>query len=344
MVVCTALGASLIAPPGRARRRAEVADPGAGARRSRVRSPRAPGRSSCRAPASTSRSVGYEQAEYFISGTASSYRSASPLTDDGNWSVAPDASAPYKTRIVVYRPIDPQRFNGTVMVEWLNVSGGLDSGANWTTTHVEQIREGMAWVGVTAQKRRDRRRLEHAGRVPGAQDTRTPCGTAPLEPSGRRSSPTTSTRRPAGRSAPGPGDRARGSDAEARDRGRRVAVRRSTSPATSNGSAAPDERLFDGFLVHGRDGGAALFDGIHASQRPRSSVRIRTRPRRPGADFTTESRPRASPLRRRAAARLRASSATWEVAGTSHYDTYSLSFGTQGRRQTARATPRSSRR
>src|SRR4030081_265466 len=61
-------------------------------------------------------SVGYEQAEYFISGTAAAYTSA-PLTEDGKWSVTPAATAPYKTRLLVYRPTDPKKFNGTVLVE-----------------------------------------------------------------------------------------------------------------------------------------------------------------------------------------------------------------------------------
>src|SRR3979411_2119869 len=59
-------------------------------------------------------SVGYEQAEYFISGTAAAYTSASPLTEDGKWSVTPAATAPYKTRLLVYRPSDPKKFNGAV--------------------------------------------------------------------------------------------------------------------------------------------------------------------------------------------------------------------------------------
>ena len=80
--------------------------------------------------------VGYEQAEYFVSGTAHSYTSATPLTTDGKWTVVPDQSAPYTTRIVVYRPIDPKQFNGTVMVEWLNVTGGLDTGANLSLIHI----------------------------------------------------------------------------------------------------------------------------------------------------------------------------------------------------------------
>jgi hypothetical protein len=95
--------------------------------------------------------VGYEQSEYFISGTASSYTSASPLATNGQWSVTPDSTAPYKTRVVVNRPTDPRKFNGTVVVEWLNVSGGLDDAPDWVLTHNELIRDGFAWVGVSAQ-------------------------------------------------------------------------------------------------------------------------------------------------------------------------------------------------
>jgi hypothetical protein len=95
--------------------------------------------------------VGYEQQEYFISGMASAYTSTGPLGDDGIWSVAPGATAAYKTRILVYRPTNPNKFNGTVIVEWLNVSGGVDANPDWTQTHVEIIRQGAAWVGVSAQ-------------------------------------------------------------------------------------------------------------------------------------------------------------------------------------------------
>ncbi len=97
-------------------------------------------------------SVGYEQAEYFISGTATSYTSATPLTSDGKWTVTPAATAPYKTRLIVYRPTNPKKFNGTVLVEWDNVSGGLDAAPIWLAAHDELIREGYAWVGVAAQR------------------------------------------------------------------------------------------------------------------------------------------------------------------------------------------------
>ena len=74
------------------------------------------------------------------------------------WTVAPGTDppsdpAPYKTRVVVYRPIDPKKFNGTVIVEWLNVSGQVDADPDWTQTHNELIRDGFAWVGVSAQAR-----------------------------------------------------------------------------------------------------------------------------------------------------------------------------------------------
>jgi hypothetical protein len=96
-------------------------------------------------------SVGYTEAEYFIAGTATSYTSDTPLTSDGAWTVREDASAPYTTRIVVRRPTSGKDFSGNVVVEWLNVSGGLDAAPDWTMAHVELIRRGWAWVGVSAQ-------------------------------------------------------------------------------------------------------------------------------------------------------------------------------------------------
>ena len=95
--------------------------------------------------------VGYTESEYFIAGNASSYATDHPLTTDGRWAVHVDAHAPFVTRVVVRRPADAATFSGNVAVEWLNVSGGLDAAPDWTTTHVEMIRRGWAWVGVSAQ-------------------------------------------------------------------------------------------------------------------------------------------------------------------------------------------------
>jgi len=95
--------------------------------------------------------VGYEQSEFFLSGTATAYKSARRLTKNGRWNVTPETTASYKTRIVVYRPINPKRFDGTVVVEWLNVTAGIDAPAAWLSAHLQMIRDGMAYVGVDAQ-------------------------------------------------------------------------------------------------------------------------------------------------------------------------------------------------
>jgi hypothetical protein len=95
--------------------------------------------------------VDYTQSEFFLEGTANAYASALPLRNDGKWSVAPSSQAAYKTRIVVDRPINRRHFNGTVVVEWLNVTGGADASPDWIHMHNELIREGYAWVGVSAR-------------------------------------------------------------------------------------------------------------------------------------------------------------------------------------------------
>lgn len=95
--------------------------------------------------------VGYEQTEYFVSGTATSYSNVGALGLDGVWAIEPAATAEYKTRILVHRPLRDRDFNGTVIVEWLNVSGGLDAAADWIMAHTELTRSGYAWVGVSAQ-------------------------------------------------------------------------------------------------------------------------------------------------------------------------------------------------
>lgn len=96
--------------------------------------------------------VGYEQNEYFISGTARSFTSSNASQSDGKWRVKTVDTAAYKTRILVYRPIDPAAFNGTVVIEWLNVSGGTEASSAWVMAHTEMLRKGYVWVGVSAQK------------------------------------------------------------------------------------------------------------------------------------------------------------------------------------------------
>jgi hypothetical protein len=96
--------------------------------------------------------LGYAIDEFFVSGSATSYSLAEPATADGKWNAAPAEKAPYTSRIVVVRPTDPGRFNGSVIVEWLNVTAGTDAAPDWNMTHRELLRSGYAYVAVSAQK------------------------------------------------------------------------------------------------------------------------------------------------------------------------------------------------
>jgi hypothetical protein len=94
----------------------------------------------------------YTETEYTASGTATSYKSDGALPADGTFQLTPDSKADYETRIVVRRPKDQANFNGSVAVEWLNVSGGVDANPDYTYLADELIRKGYVWVGVSAQR------------------------------------------------------------------------------------------------------------------------------------------------------------------------------------------------
>jgi hypothetical protein len=96
--------------------------------------------------------VGYVQHEYLATGTATDYKAPGGLSGDGRWTFTPDTTAPYRTRVLVRGPADASKFSGTVVVEWLNVSGGLDGDPDWASLHEEITRQGDAWVGVSAQR------------------------------------------------------------------------------------------------------------------------------------------------------------------------------------------------
>jgi hypothetical protein len=97
-------------------------------------------------------SCGYVAQEYFLEGTASRFAptTGTDLGWDGRWHALPAATAPFKTRLVVLRPIDAARFNGTVVLLWNNVSGGFDAIGVGDTG--ELLLGGYAVVAVTAQR------------------------------------------------------------------------------------------------------------------------------------------------------------------------------------------------
>ncbi|HXA11174.1 MAG TPA: alpha/beta hydrolase domain-containing protein, partial [Mycobacterium sp.] len=96
--------------------------------------------------------LGYRADEFFVSGSASSYAPAADFGPDGRWRAEPSGTADYTTRIVALTPTDDAVFNGTVIVEWLNVSGGIDAPAVWFMAHRELVRQGYAYVAVSAQR------------------------------------------------------------------------------------------------------------------------------------------------------------------------------------------------
>ena len=85
-------------------------------------------------------SAGFVEQEFYMSGNADAYSTTGALVG---------SDVPYKSRIIVRRPANPKKFNGTVLVEWQNVTAGYDLDALWNT---HAMREGYAWVGVSAQR------------------------------------------------------------------------------------------------------------------------------------------------------------------------------------------------
>lgn len=98
------------------------------------------------------RALGYVEEEYLLSGVARSFAMRGPRSADGAWTVAEDQAEAFVTRLLVRRPVRQERFSGTAVLEWLNVSGGVDGGPEWTLMHPHLLRNGHAWVGVSAQK------------------------------------------------------------------------------------------------------------------------------------------------------------------------------------------------
>lgn len=272
---------------------------------------------------------GYEIEERFLTGTASRYETATPPSEDGKWSLKPAGTAEYKTRLVIVRPKDAKKFNGTVVVEWLNVSGGSDGAPDWNFFHRELVRSGYAYVAVSAQKvGLDGGKMA----VPGVQPIKLadparygtlihPGDAYALGMFGQ-----------AGRAVK---DSARNgllgklkvkhvlADGESQSAGFLTSYVNGVDPL---------HRVYDGFLIHSRFGGAAPLDGDYLTgmmgQSPslaKMSVRLRPDMRVPVLTVITETDLMA-PFRGYLTARQddAANIRTWEIAGTAHADSYIL--------------------
>jgi len=266
---------------------------------------------------------GYVEEEFLAAGTACGYDVIGDASADGHWvSRAAGDSAPYRTRVLVRRPADPDRFSGVLLVEWLNVSGGFDTDPDWAFCHQEIFRAGHAYAAVSAQ----------AVGVVG--------GIARLNLSGEPTPGLLGSNPTRYGSVSHPGDRfsfemfrqigralreTAGVLGELRPRVV-LAIGESQSAhylTTFINAVHPLSPVFDGFLVHSRGAGAAPLSGEPID--PPSveiGVRIRTDDATPVLVLEAEGdlvRPLACRLARQPDGdRLR----WWEVAGTSHADSY----------------------
>jgi hypothetical protein len=272
-------------------------------------------------------SLGYVAEEFFISGTASSYSSAAELGPDGRWSVTPSGAADFTTRMVVLTPADRAQFNGTVLVEWLNVSGGIDAPAVWMMAHREIVRAGYAYVAVSAQ------RVGVEGGVnimdiDMSLKSQDPTRYAALHHPGDAYSYDIFSQ--AGRIV-----RDGQSNSVLRELGVEhvVAVGESQSAlflTTYINAIDPLAQVYDGFLVHSRFGPAAPLDGssIFDMLEGGTSEGVTFRPelRVPLVTIITETDLFGGPRRGYYSARqpdnqrLR----VWEIAGTAHADNYTI--------------------
>ncbi|WP_238412663.1 alpha/beta hydrolase domain-containing protein [Saccharothrix deserti] len=246
---------------------------------------------------------GYLEQEYMLSGTASTYRAEGLWTDNGRWRAVVDGTGvDYTTRMVVVRPNNMAAFSGTVVVEWLNVSFGVDIPVDFSQSYEYFARQGIVYVGLTVQQ-------------VGAQTL------TKIDPA-----------RYAGVSIP--------DDSASYDIMSQAAQAIRTTPALLGGQTPrtvlatghsqsafrlttyanaiqPSHGVYDGIMLHGRAGGAAP---INSDSALTITTRIREDLSVPVFTLQAETDIVASSSVRQDTARVR----TWEVAGTAHADKYGV--------------------
>lgn len=275
--------------------------------------------------------VGYTAQEYFVSGEAVSYTAVDGATPpDGRWNARQDGKAMYATRVVTMLPADPGRFNGTVVVEWLNVSGGVDSPAVWLMAHRQMTRAGYAYIAVSAQKVG----VEGGASIMGADYSLKKINAGrygALHHPGDAFSYDIFSQ--IGRLARQDSDTGilRGLAAK-----RIIAAGESQSAtflATYINAVDPLAKVYDGYLVHSRLGTVARLNGdmeLGARESRVTGVKLRPDVRVPTLTFITEGDLVGFPAvigyqaaRQPDNKRLR----VWELAGASHADNYTIGVG-----------------
>ncbi len=274
---------------------------------------------------------GYREQEYFIQGQAQSYLPAGTWTSDGLWTATPSTTAAYQTRILVRRPIDPSHFNGTVVVEWLNVSSGMDSDPDFGFAGEQLMSEGAAWVGVSVQSVgvNGGPKIPIPGFDAKALKVWDPERYGALVQPGDDfafdiySQAAQAIRRPNGVDA-----------LDGLTASKVVATGESQSAfnlVTYANAIQPIAQIYDGFMIHSRGGGGSAINHTTPGAVPKVA-HIRADLTVPVMQFETETDLFGlgfAAARQPDTDRLR----TWEVAGTAHADQSTLDYGLESGRQ-----------
>ena len=264
----------------------------------------------------------YVEQEYFASGTASSFTGRS-TPSNGKWTISVAGSAPYRTRIIVRRPSNPAKFDGNVIVEWMNVSAG-ESAPDWDYLDPALMDSGAAYVGVSAQALAvdGGKAILGSGTSPGLQQQE-PARYGSLNHPGDQYSLDMFAQ--IGQALRSPAPSVLGGLRPSHV----VAIGESQSAFYLTAYAdgiQPLDPAYQGIFIHSRGGGATSFDGKNVTSAINGNVRIRTDLNVPV--FMLETQTDLIQLGYAAAqqpdtSRIR----TWEMAGTSHADAFELGVG-----------------
>ena len=108
-----------------------------------------PGTSPMSATAVDLAAAGYTAREFYAAGLANRYTGAAANTF--TTATVLDGGNPYRTRVMVRYP-KPHKFNGTLAVEWTNVTIGVDFEFATAEASEYLLREGYAVAVVSAQR------------------------------------------------------------------------------------------------------------------------------------------------------------------------------------------------
>ncbi|HEY7073314.1 MAG TPA: alpha/beta hydrolase domain-containing protein, partial [Acidimicrobiales bacterium] len=279
-------------------------------------------------PSGLADQYGYVEQEYFLEGDATAYAVQGEQSEDGAWDVTEAGTAPYKTRVIVRRPADADDFDGTVYVEWLNVTAGVDGDPDFGLNHPVILGDGSAYVGVSAQKAG----IEGGGvlAVPGVQVQALkqwdPERYGDLVHPGDQYSYDIFSQAAQAVRRPGDVDILDGLDVQ-----HVIAMGESQSAArmvTYIDAVHPVADIFDGFLVHSRGGGGAPLEDT-PDILGQGVVRIRDDLNVPVMQFQTETDLFGLLGFARSAQDDTDMLRTWEAAGTAHADQAILDYNAE---------------